>query len=316
MPTSQRDPVFMPCSVFIPDLRQRPPATGGARLPALERLVARARRVVAPSPADFLAPLFGLQPQALTPAPYMHLADTGKADGRYRLCADFVHLAPDRDQLVFMPQGVLETRSEELAALAAAFNSLYGADGWALELMPQGRAYLCCPRPLEVVTAEPGAIAGQAVLAYMPAGADAPRLKQLMNEVQMLFHTHPVNQAREDTGRPLINSLWLWGGGSLPETRARRPRAVVGDLPLLRGLALWSGSEASGAPGEDVLLGSTSMDLTSMEREWFAPLFAALKRGELKGLDLYLGGLGLFTLDSTAARRFWRRPRPLATVSP
>lgn len=309
----------MPSSLFIPDFKRRFVAAGEPRLPALERMVARAVRHEAPSAAEFLAPLFGLQPGQLAPAPFMHLADSGQADDAYRLCAGFVHLAADRDQLVLMPQALLEATAEEQAALAVAFDGLYGAEGWKLELTAQGRAYLRCPRSLDVVTTEPGVVAGLAVLEHMPAGGDASTLKQLMNESQMLFHTHPVNRSREDAGRPLINSLWLWGGGSLPMTPpACKPQRVGGDLPLVRGLALWSGSIA-GAPGalaDGALLGSASMDPMTMERDWFAPLFAALKAGAIKGLDLYLGEMGLFKLDPAAARRFWRRSRPLARVNP
>src|SRR5579863_7481424 len=98
MPTSQRQSVPMPCSVFIPDFKRRFVAAGEPRLPALERMVARATRREAPSAAEFLAPLFGLLPQQLVPAPFMHLADSGQGDGAYRLCAAFVHLAADRDQ--------------------------------------------------------------------------------------------------------------------------------------------------------------------------------------------------------------------------
>src|SRR5690348_7384745 len=118
----------MPCSVFIPDFQHRYAAEGGPRLPALERLVARATRHALPAPAAFLAPLFGLEPRQLAVAPFMHLADSGMADNGYWLCADFVHLAPDRDQLVLMPQELLQTVPEELTALVAAFNALYGAE--------------------------------------------------------------------------------------------------------------------------------------------------------------------------------------------
>ena len=308
----------MAVTLFIPDFKHRFVAAGGPRLPALERLVARAARHETPSVPEFLAPLFGLEPRQLAAAPFMHLADSGVPDGGYRMCADFVHLAPDRDQLVLMPQELLQATPEELTALTAAFNALYSAEGWKLECI-QGRAYLRCPRSLDVVTTEPAAVAGQAVLGHMPSGADAALLKQLMNESQMLFHTQAVNRAREDADRPLINSLWLWGGGALPATAStRKPRRVTGDLPLLRGLAAWSGmaadTEGSAGPGDDVVLGSASMDIAAMERDWFAPALAALKRGNLTGLALYLGGMGSFSADPAAARRFWRRPRALVVA--
>ena len=307
----------MAFTVFIPDFQRSFEAAGRPRLPALERMVARGVAVKAPAPTEFLAPLFGLEPSQLMPAPFMRLADGGGADGDYRLCAGFVHLAPDRDQLVLMPESLLEATSDEIAALAAAFNALYGAEGWELELAREGRAYLRCPRLLEVVTHEPAVAAGQAVLDYMPTGPDAVRLKQLMNETQMLFHAHGVNSAREDAGRPLINSLWLWGGGVLPKAdEVTAPQSIMSELPLVHGLALWAGHtpEPLGIPSDEqeTLLALAATDPSALEKAWFAPLFAQLKSGKLKRLRLYLGGFGLLALDVGTARRFWRLPRPLA----
>jgi len=32
----------------------------------------------------------------------------------------------------------------------------------------------------------------------------------LMNEIQMLWHDHPVNRAREADGLPVVNAAWPW----------------------------------------------------------------------------------------------------------
>jgi len=309
----------MSCSLFIPDFRRDFEAADRPRLPAVERMVARGVSKHM-SPAEFLAPRFGLEPDRLAPAPFMHLGDTGTKDGEYRLCADFVHLAPDRDQLVLLPAAMLDARREELESLAAAFDALYAADGWNLEVTAGGRVYLRAPRPLDLATWEPEAVAGRAVMDYMPTGDDAPLLRQLMNESQMLFHTDPINQAREEAGRPLINSLWLWGGGVLPSgPAAKSPGKVSGESPLLRGLALWAGRKPETvslqAINDDTLRSLEAGDPVALERDWFAPLLRLLKSGKLKRLELYLGGMGLYAVDRAAARRFWRRPLPLTGVS-
>jgi hypothetical protein len=306
----------MTLTVFIPDFERRYAAAGRPRLLALERMVARGQGRQSPVSTEFLAPIFGLEPWQLTPGPFMRLGDGGSADSACWFCAGFVHLAPDRDQLVLMPESVLHVTREEAAALAAAFNTLYGAEGWKLEADSQGRAYLRCPQPLDAVTHDPEAIAGQPVLEYMPVGADATRLKQLMNEIQMLFHTHPVNVAREEAGQPLINSLWLWGGGVLPKAAGvPTPKKVLGDSPLLRGLSLWAGIKID-VPSIDAiepgcLVGLAADDVSSLEKDWFASLFTLLKSGKVQQLSLYLGGFGIFEVDPAAARRFWRSTRPL-----
>ena len=306
----------MTLTVFIPDFERCYSAAGSPRLPALERMLARGRKLEPRSPAEFLAPLFGLEPRQLVPAPFMRLADGGNADGACWFSAGFVHLAPDRDQLVLMPESLLQVRSEEAASLAAAFNAMYGAEGWKLELMDQARAYLRCPEPVDAATHEPETIAGQPVFEHMPIGAGAVKLRQLMNEIQMLFHTHAVNTTREEAGQPLINSLWLWGGGLLPKPGELHASVkVMSDLPLARGLAMWAGVKPEAPAIDEVqpdhLVALEAVDVVSLESDWFAPLFAQLKSGKFKELSVYLGGAGIFELDSTAARRFWRRTRPL-----
>ncbi len=307
----------MPCTVQIPNLRHGLEAAGSPRLPALERLLARGTRLPETTPAALLAPLFGLEAESLTPAPFMRLGDTGKRDNHWWLRADPVHLAPDRDQLVLLPGELLQAEQHETEALAQAFNDLYAADGWRLEMADALRGYLRAPKPFDAVTHDPGPIAGRPVLESMPGGPDGAALRRLMNEVQMLFHIHPVNQAREEAGKPLINSLWLWGGGSLPPATGRAPAQIAGASPLLRGLALWAEREPAAAThgddlGQDSLASLEARDLQALERDWFAPLFARLKSGELDSLLLQLGGIGTSRVTPAGARRFWRRSRPIS----
>lgn len=59
-------------------------------------------------------------------------------------------------------------------------------------------------------------------------GGDAGRLlARLQNEMQMLFYTHPVNEARESAGRTTVNSFWIKGAGVLETLPAPRPEVAV-----------------------------------------------------------------------------------------
>ncbi|MGE5624823.1 MAG: hypothetical protein ACM3ZT_04670 [Bacillota bacterium] len=305
----------MPSSLYIPNFRRSYEAAGRPRLRALERLVARAERLPDAAALEFLAPLFGLLPEVLYEAPFTRLADGGRPDDEYWLRADPVHLAPDRDQLVLMPETLLQVTPAEAEALADAFNHVYGAEGWYLEFPHHARGYLRSPAPLDVVTRDPESLAGGPVLDAMPAGRHAGGLKTLMNEVQMLFHEHPVNRARDAAGHPLINSLWFWGGGVLPPKSGRKPAQIVTDLLLVKGLARWSGAALQPptlGSAVDVLMAFEGTDLPVLEGTCFSSALTSLKRGEFETLDMYLGGLGVFCLGSAAARRFWRAGARLA----
>lgn len=314
----------MPLTLVIPDLSRL--AAAAPRLPALETLLARAQRRPAPDVGLYgvLAQAFGLPGNGLPVAALTRLADSGARDAACWLRADPVHLVADRDQLVMLPLAALEVRAEEAQALTATFNAMYPDGDFRLEAPLPSRWYLRAPMNLDCMTHDPARIAGGAVFDYMPSGADAPRLKQLMNEMQMLFHEHPVNLAREAAGKPLINTAWLWGGGVLPEAAARCPR-VMTNLPLVRGLALFSGSACVAWPSEpdalfadaSALLAPSAEDvaaLTEIELRAARPLLRGLRRGLLRALDIYPGGTMLYQVTRWQLRRFWRRRRPLTEL--
>ena len=310
----------MPATLIVSGFLRAYQAAGRPRLPKLERMLARATRGEPRHTHDVLAALFGVNATAIQPGPFMRLADGGQRDDRWWLRADPVHLAPDRDQLVLMPSSVLEARQDELQALAKSFDGTYGAEGWHLEFPQQDRGYLRAPRALDVLTHDPEPFVGGPVLAAMPTGADSQPLKQLMNETQMLFHTHAVNAAREEANRPAINSLWCWGGGQLPSKTATAPNRIFGSLPLIVGMARWADKEirppnrnTNWEEGDLFVLGEKN-DPRSLDRDWFGPLLADIQEGRLSGLHLHLEDLGDFELDTAASLRFWRRGRPLGAL--
>jgi hypothetical protein len=47
--------------------------------------------------------------------------------------------------------------------------------------------------------------------------------RQLVNELQMLWFTHPVNQARQARGLAPVNSLWLFGGATSDQLKRQPP---------------------------------------------------------------------------------------------
>lgn len=307
----------MPATLIVSRFLRTHQAAGRPRLPKLERMLARATQREPRHTYACLATLFGLDTAAIQPGPFMRLADGGQKDDAYWLRADPVHLAPDRDQLVLMPSSVLEMQPEEIQALAKAFDDTYGAEGWHLEFPQHDRGYLRASRPLNVLTHDPEPFVGGPVLAAMPTGTDSKLLKQLMNETQMLFHTHVVNATREVANRPTINSLWCWGGGQLPSKTAIAPNRIFGDDPLIVGMAHWAGQQiypsnrnTNWEEGDLFVLGEMN-DPRTLDRDWFGPLLDDIQAGRLSELHLHLEGLGDFVLDTAASLRFWRRGRAL-----
>lgn len=61
-------------------------------------------------------------------------------------------------------------------------------------------------------TISPAAMAGQRVSDWWPSDQAWLPWRRLLNEIQMVWHAHPVNEQRLENGLLPINNLWLYGG--------------------------------------------------------------------------------------------------------
>lgn len=187
-------------------------------------------------------------------------------------------------------------------------------------------------------TASPDNASGMNLSDWMPAGAHALALRKLQNEIQMLWHEHPVNLARQARGLAPVNSFWLWAGaGASAASQAKAPATALAVIeaghglgalgqPALRNAALATLLEQGGARpaalhaqlveaaiGAD--WGGWLQQMQQLEQDWFAPLLAALKEGRLASVTLLLSDRSQsasFTSTRFAQRKFWRKP----TLSP
>jgi hypothetical protein len=326
----------MHCELMLPGLYYAPAVP---RLPALEMLLARGRRSVSEprSPEGWLQQAFGVDAAELPAGALTLLAGHGAPGPERWARADPVHLRLMRDRLVLVPNEAFELSHEESEALCEALNRHFGG---ALELRAV-EARRWCARLAEDFGALPAApleLAGRDADLGRPLGEGARRWQALLTEAQMVLHAHPVNLARERRGAPAVNSLWLWGSGTLPGELPRRWQTVAAGEPVALGLAQLSGARSRGVPASaEAWLESLPEDgrqlavldglrtpralsqeaeyaecLDALESGWFAPLLAALRRGRVGMVTLQLPDLGhVFETIRGDLRRFWRRPRAL-----
>lgn len=310
----------MHCSLFIPDFFSSESVAPANRLAAAETLIAKGRRKhAAPiTPEAWLFGRFGAQKQRDWPvAPYTLLADGGSPGSVYWMRADPVNLSVGQDGLAF-DGAALDVSRYEAEALVAALNRHFG-EALAFDAPHPERWYVKFPAAPELLTTSPAAARRTAIRDKLPSGGDAMRFRALMNEVQMLLHEHPVNAAREARGVPPVNSLWFWGGGALARPAVRPFSIVLAEDPLARGLALAAGlpvgTALSALPDEGkALIVVDAPRNPALERDWFAPLLAALEDGRIGMLSLYLGGQdSLLEVETVRSdlRYFWRTRKPL-----
>ena len=307
---------------------------------AIDRLLSRSR-VQRAGGADFettLAHCFGLQGEQqdmLAVASLTYLADTGEKSPGYLLRADPVHLRADQSSLRLFDSHGFSVTPEEADELVTAFNEFYAGRGWRLTAPRPQRWYLSLPADPGIRTTPVGQVAGQVIDPCLPRGDAAADWHALLNEIQMLFHAHPVNSAREQRGEPTINSVWFWGGGLLPAALQTRADRVATDHPLGMGLAQQAGITRLDVPVDadellaqagdgrlllvhDVLDGPTRYGdienwvaaLQQLEQHWFAPLLAAIREGALSSLEIYPCNGHCYMTNKLQQRRFWKRSRP------
>jgi hypothetical protein len=325
----------MHCHLLIPDFLPDEVTRSGARAAAAEMLIARGRRKrsAAVSHETWLFERFAVKKQRDWPvAPYTLLADGGSPGRHFWIRADPVHLRASHDGLILAGSGFGVSR-EEAAALIETLNRHFG-EAMFFQAIEPTRWHARLPKASDMQTTPPSHAGGAPLGDRLPSGPDAMLFRARMNEAQMLFHEHPVNAARETRGEPVLNSVWLWGGGTMESPGSRPFSAVFGNDPLVRGLALASGVPArslpghagamlSAAGGEGVVLVAfdpprSEEQLVALERDWFAPLLAALRSGRIGMLSLSLPGAdSLFEIETVRAdlRYFWRLRKPLAAYS-
>lgn len=337
-------------AMVIPELLHLPSAVYAA-LPAVvlrrfETMLSRAR-VDSAQQAGLEAQVLSLAGLTHDPArdlPIAALSRLGEERvpddeaARWWMRCDPVHLRADRDQLLVFHPHTLHVTTAEAVALAASINAHFAGDGWRLHTAHPERWYLAVSEDPAVRNYDLAEVCGRAMGAYMPTGTQARQWRALLNELQMLLHTHAVNQAREAKGQPTINGAWLWGVGMLPAAVSALPwQHVFSDEPFARGVARLHHVAATDVPdgfsalqradraGSMLLVlsglrvAALTADAAAMAHalaetlaRWLVPAADALVKRNVAQLTVYPCDGRAFTLTPSLMRRFWRRRRPIS----
>ncbi|MBK1717918.1 phosphoglycerate mutase [Thiocystis violacea] len=312
------------------------PPEPAIQAPSIARLLARADRTPLDHPDPVAAVLsdlgLGVAEDRDPPSGAICLLGEGYAvaPDEIWMHADPVHLRPDRDRLLVYAGPGIEPDRAEAEALLESFNRHFAEDGLRLVAPTPGRWYLRLERPLDVRGCPLSRARYRSMAEYLPSGPAARDWMRLLNEAQMLFHAHPVNRRRESTRRPTISGIWTWGGGSMPSVPGPPPDALVGDHPLMLGLARllarphralgdWLAAPAA-TQGQALVFWDRhwrallDRDLATWSLAW-TELEAAvgileerLRAGRLEQalVDPCHGG-AVFSVSARQSRRFWRR---------
>lgn len=308
-------------------------------LPSLKNLIAKADKHPVKkqdffSQASYLAHQADCLPVAATQLAGL-LPDTWQAySDHFWLQVDPVQVIPDRDTLVLLPPSQLALTERESHELMAAFNEHFAQDGLVLHFASTHHWLLSIPQAIDLRTTPLFEAQMRSINDFLPQGNAGAYWHQLINEAQMLFYMHPVNQARREQGLPEVNSIWPWGEGQLnaQQVQLRAQACFYSDHPYVKGLA--NLTQAQSQPSvrdyqtwrtsvgfeqkqhwihlpqpENFELDEWLAQVASLERNWLVPLEQALEQGKINALLLDLGLANQLHLTPKDLKRFWRWPK-------
>ena len=287
-------------------------ARGGSRrrVPLLEQLIARADHWV--PVADWRAEAFRViapqAPRMPAVAAAALCAERGAVSAAWVCAATPVRYEAEMSSVRMPADSILSLTPAAAETLASDFNRIWKGSGIRMTSARSGQLFCIFDRALEVVTRDPEQVLERHIEEYLPAGADAPRLKQLISETEMWLFEHEVNRARKELNLPAINGLWFWGGGE-----------PIASLPNVQG---WTAGDdlffnAFSAPRDErfqsgvVALGCVpgGDQWHAVESRWLHPAMIALRARRLSRLQICAADR-CFTVTARGLLRFWRSRKP------
>jgi len=346
--------LFWPDSTF-PEIYQ------DLSLPAIEMLLAKSSQFKNESQGveAWLCNAFSVEKQQDWPvAPFTLLADKignmEVGDG-YWLRVDPVHLLVEHDQVLLADSRTFRISLEEARKFADVINKYFAEDALhppscgaddkrrMITFLPlyADRWYLCIARTPLIHTQLLSEVAVKNINNFLPFGAEKIFWSGILNEIQMLLHEHPLNQAREERGESALNGVWFWGGGVMPKIVISPYTHVWSNDVLPCALAMACGNSYAALPTNvkawqqsitsgrhlvflDSLHGKSQYgdaygwreSLKELERDWFDPLLAILKKGLINQIAITTINKDYarsFSITRSNLCKFWRVKRSFST---
>jgi len=138
---------------------------------------------------------------------------------------ELVHVAPSRDGAALLPARELAITPEQSVALFESVQTLFSEAGFMLHADGAEHWRLDLPPEFAPDSASPALVAMTSVNDWWPQDMAGRPWRRLVNEVQMLWFDHPVNQDRYRQSLMPVNSLWLFGGARAAQLPGRLPLA-------------------------------------------------------------------------------------------
>ena len=241
-------------------------------------------------------------------------------------CIQPVHLHATRDHLVLMHPDHIPLTADESAALLEEAKPLLQDEFKAEIIAADPCHWFINPAHFaSLATHSVDQAHGRNIDWWLPRDTTelgaARAWRKLQNEIQMLWHISPINEARQASGLPAINSIWISGIGSIDDLQTPNEIQVasniITDHPVLKGIAHHLTIPCSGAVTADTLIGGFAW-LKDPSAIWLMLQSTLMDEtlDELELIDFPNGIVRRRTIQKSNIKKgswaFWRAPTLLS----
>lgn len=155
---------------------------------------------------------------------------------------ELVHIHATRDHLVLTDPNDLVISAEEESSLRASVEEILSELTQGLFIPTPNRWLFEADTWTSLKTFSPELAIGRNIDTWLPQDTNIPRIarkwRQIQNEIQMIWHDHPVNLERISRGELPVNSIWIYGIGTfqdiLPHPFLKNIETIHGNLGIYK----------------------------------------------------------------------------------
>ena len=178
----------------------------------------------------------GIEATAVPAASCNFVDDTGEQLWPISM-VDPVHVRAEPDHALVHSAHALNLCAPEAEALLDTLNQHFKEDAIEFVSGNDNRWYIAGVDGSGLRTQPLTRVADRNMTGFIDAGQQPQAWRQLITEVQMILHDHPVNLARAEKNLLPINSVWCWGGQAPPAEVDIGDQRIFADDAFTRGLA-------------------------------------------------------------------------------
>lgn len=227
--------------VIVPGLQEPEFSRALTHKSAILKVITRAERVASPIVTAEQAILGSLgQPAieatAIPAACCAFVADTGEQLWPISM-VDPVHIRAEPDHALVHSAHALNLSDAEAQSLLQTLNQHFKEDAIEFVAGNESRWYITGVDGSQLNTQPLARVADRNMTSFIDAGQQPQAWRQLITEIQMILHDHPVNLARADKNLLPINSVWCWGGRAPPAAVDPGDQRIFANDAFTKGLA-------------------------------------------------------------------------------